>query len=134
MIIAIPYEHGEIDQHFGKTKFFKFYLVEDKKVTFVRVIPSDGEGHAAISSFLKQCQVDTIICGNIGAGALRAMELAHIDVYGGVEGNCDDSLLDFINGELKYNKDISCTVEGDSCCNSDCSSCSHDCYNDKSSN
>ena len=30
--IAVTYENGEVFQHFGHTKEFKFYTVEDKKI------------------------------------------------------------------------------------------------------
>ena len=107
MIVSIPYEHGQICQDFESAKYFKFYLVEeDKTVSFSRVVPNQAQGHAALSVWLKECQVDVIICGRIGDSYLRAMGLAQMDIYGGVEGECDEALLAFINGTLKFNKDI----------------------------
>lgn len=131
MIIAIPYSHGQIDPHFGHAKQFKFYLVEDDKITFVRVLDSNCEGHAAISSFLKQCQVDTVIITNIGAGAKRALELAHIDIYNSENDNCDESVLELIKGNLKLLEESNCDCheDGHNCgnCgeNGGCGGCCH---------
>ena len=37
--IAVTYENGEVFQHFGHTKEFKFYTVEDKKIVDSEIVP-----------------------------------------------------------------------------------------------
>ena len=43
MKIAVTYEEGKVFQHFGHTEHFKFYEVEDGKVTTSQVVDTDME-------------------------------------------------------------------------------------------
>lgn len=52
--------------------------------------------------------VDTLICGGIGGGAINALSNAGIKVYGGVSGDVDTAVNDFIAGKLEYNPDVHC--------------------------
>ena len=63
MKIAIPYENGMVFQHFGHTKQFKFYDVEDGTIVSSQVADMNGQGHGALSGFLAQAQVNILICG-----------------------------------------------------------------------
>ena len=48
MKIAVTYENGEIFQHFGHTKQFKVYEVENGVITKSKVMDSNGSGHQAL--------------------------------------------------------------------------------------
>ena len=50
--IAVTYENGEVFQHFGHTKEFKFYTVEDKKIVDSEIVPTMGSGHSMLADFL----------------------------------------------------------------------------------
>ena len=52
--------------------------------------------------------VDTLICGGIGGGAINSLSNAGIKVYGGVSGDADVAVNDFILGRLNYNPDANC--------------------------
>ena len=73
MKIAVTYENGQVFQHFGHCENFKIYNVEDGKVTDSQVVSAVGSGHGALAGFLKQRDVDTLICGGIGGGARTAL-------------------------------------------------------------
>ncbi|MGP1508540.1 MAG: DUF134 domain-containing protein [Sphaerochaeta sp.] len=109
MRIAVTYENGDIFQHFGHTENFKFYDVKDGKITSSRVVSAEGFGHGALAGFLKQCRVDSLICGGIGMGAQMALKEAGITLYGGVSGNADDAVLALVSGNLSYNPNASCS-------------------------
>ena len=64
MRIAVPYENGNIFQHFGRSEAFKFYDVADGAVTAAAVVSTNGSGHGALAGFLAQHGVDTLICGH----------------------------------------------------------------------
>ena len=53
MIIAVAYENGEILQHFGHTKQFKLYTVEDEKIVGEQVVSTSRSGHGALAGFDK---------------------------------------------------------------------------------
>ena len=69
MKIAVTYENGRVFQHFGHSKAFKIYEVENGAVQSSAVVPAGGAGHGALAGFLKERGVQALICGGIGAGA-----------------------------------------------------------------
>ncbi|MGN0363466.1 MAG: NifB/NifX family molybdenum-iron cluster-binding protein [Bilifractor sp.] len=109
MRIAVTYDNGNVFQHFGRTEQFKFYDVEDGKVTATQVTGTNGAGHGALAEFLKNNQVDTLICGGIGGGAQSAMQEAGIKIYGGVSGNTDEAVTKLLEGTLAYDPNVVCS-------------------------
>lgn len=108
MKIAVTYENGMVFGHFGHTAEFKIFEVVDGKVVSSEVVDTNGSGHGALAGFLMQRGVDTLICGGIGGGAINALSNAGIKVYGGVSGDVDTAVNDFILGRLNYNPDVHC--------------------------
>lgn len=108
MKIAVTYENGMVFGHFGHTAEFKIFDVVDGKIVSSEVVDTNGSGHGALAGFLMQRGVDTLICGGIGGGAINALSNAGIKVYGGVSGNVDTAVNDFIAGKLEYNPDVHC--------------------------
>lgn len=108
MKIAVTYENGMVFGHFGHTAEFKIYDVVDGNVVSSEVVDTNGSGHGALAGFLMQRGVDTLICGGIGGGAINALGNAGIKVYGGVSGDADVAVNDFISGKLEYNPDVHC--------------------------
>ena len=82
MKIAVPYENGTIFQHFGHTARFKLYEAVEGNIVREEVVDTMGSGHGALAGFLAAHQVDTLMCGGIGAGARQALESAGIQLYG----------------------------------------------------
>jgi len=124
MKIAITYENGKVFQHFGRTECFKVYDIENGKVTASEIIDTNGNGHGALAGFLKEHNVDTLICGGIGAGAKQALAEAEIKFYGGVSGDTDQVVNDLLEDKLIYNSDLECDHHGEhhggQCGNHDC--------------
>ncbi|MCR5175866.1 MAG: DUF134 domain-containing protein [Anaerovibrio sp.] len=112
MKLAVTYSNGQIFQHFGKTGEFKLYTIEDNKITSSEVISTNGEGHGALVGILKQQQVDTLICGGIGAGAQSALADAGITLYGGVQGSADEAVDALLAGKLSYDPAVHCDHHG----------------------
>ena len=109
MKIAVTYEAGLVFQHFGHTANFKIYDVENGQVTASRVVDTCGSGHGALAGFLQELGVDTLICGGIGGGARIALGEAGIAVLGGVHGDCDDVVSDFLAGQLNFDPNARCS-------------------------
>lgn len=100
MKIAVTYENGQVFQHFGHTEEFKIYTVEDGKVVSSEVIGTNGNGHEALAGFLADGDVEALICGGIGGGAMEALTDAGIEVMAGVSGDVDEAVEAFLGGEL----------------------------------
>ena len=90
MKVAVTYGEDEmVLQHFGHTERFKIYTVEDGKVLSGGVVDTAGAGHEALATFLAKQGVDTLICGGIGPGAVNALGMCGIRVFGGITGLAD---------------------------------------------
>ncbi len=108
MRIAVTYENGLIFQHFGHTKEFKVYDVEDGRVVSSQVVNTNGSGHGALAGVLSGLKADVLICGGIGGGAQMALAAANVRLYGGVSGEADRAVEAFLAGELDYDPHVRC--------------------------
>ena len=130
MKIAVTYDNGTVYQHFGHTKQFKIYTVEDNKVVSSETVDTGDSGHGALAGFLQQRGVDTLICGGIGGGAQAALAEANIRLIGGVQGNADEAVQAFLNGTLAFDPNVHCTHhdhgEGHSCGSHGCGGHCHE--------
>lgn len=102
MKIAVTYDNGNVFQHFGQTREFKIYDVKDKQIISKEIVSSGEYSHGALAGFLRQLSVDVLICGGLGLGAKNRIEAEGITLYGGVQGNCDQAVQDYLNGTLVY--------------------------------
>ena len=82
MKIAIPYENGQVFQHFGHSAQFKIYDTENGKILSSEIVSTNGQGHGALVGFLVQNGVNVVLCGGIGAGAQNALAQAGIQLFG----------------------------------------------------
>ena len=136
MRIAVTYENGMVFQHFGHTKQFKLYDVEDKKIVKSQIIDTFGQGHGALAAFLKQAGVDLLICGGIGGGAKTALSNAEIQLCGGVTGGTDEAVTAYLAGKLNYDENVHCShhEQEHSCGEHHCGEDKHGCAGNKGSN
>lgn len=113
MRLAIPYDNGQVFQHFGRSEQFKIYEVADGAIEATHMLENNGEGHGALVTLLHQEQVDVLICGGIGAGAQNALKEAGIRFYGGVQGEADKAAADFLADRLAYDPAVHCEHHGE---------------------
>ncbi len=113
MRIAIPYDNGQVFQHFGHTRRFKIYDVEGKTVQATSVVNTNGTGHGALADLLKKGEIAILICGGIGPGAQKGLSQAGIRWYGGVTGDADQAVEDFLYDKLNYNPAATCNHHGE---------------------
>ncbi|MFV0517857.1 MAG: P-loop NTPase [Aminipila sp.] len=111
--IAVPYEDDDVFQHFGHAKKFKIYDVEGGKVINSEIVCPDCSGHGAISAFLADKNVNVVICGGIGGGAMSALSESGIKVLAGVCGNANEQIDLYLKGELESTADVTCTSHED---------------------
>ena len=108
MIIAVTYENGQVFQHFGHTQQFKIYDIQDSRVVSFKIVDTNGSGHGALATFLKDLGVEVLICGGIGGGAQNALNEAGIKFFGGVLGSADQAVVAYVCGKLNYNPNAKC--------------------------
>ena len=65
MRLAVPFDHGQIYGHFGRTAQFKLYDVTDGRIVSTAIVDTMGNGHGALTGFLKAYAVDALICGAV---------------------------------------------------------------------
>lgn len=136
MKIAVSYEDGNIFQHFGHSKMFKIYEIDGQNIVDTKIIEAQGSGHSALATMLDDINVDALICGGIGNGAMDALVQIGIEVCSGVSGDADEAVAEYLNGSLEsqgVNCDHHNNGEEHSCghCGSDeedcgCGSCGDD--------
>lgn len=108
MRVAVTYENGMIFQHFGHTVQFKVYDIENDEVKASEIVDTNGSGHGALAEFLTVMKVDVLISGGIGGGAQNALAAAGIQLYGGVSGDADQAVADYLAGSLQFNPNVHC--------------------------
>ena len=107
--IAVTYENGEVFQHFGHTKEFKFYTVEDGKIVDTQIVPTMGSGHSLLADFLLLNGATVLICGGIGGGAQVALRGFGIKIHGGVQGDADAAVEALLAGTLQASDAPNCS-------------------------
>jgi Uncharacterized conserved protein len=113
MKVAVTYENGQIFQHFGHTEQFKVYDVENGSVKATTILETGANGHCGLGGFLKECDVDVLICGGIGGGARQALAAAGIELYGGVVGDADRAVEALLARKLVFDPDACCNHHGE---------------------
>lgn len=119
MKIAITCENGSVFQHFGHTPGFAVFEIENGKITAFKMLSSGGSGHGALATLLALEQVEVLICGGIGGGAINALGSAGIEVIGGAEGDVRQVAEAFAAGTLQVRQDFHCNHhhhDGDHTC------------------
>jgi len=109
MKIAVTYENGNIFEHFGHTKQFKVYEVEENIVVYSEVIQTNGSGHGALAGLLSSLNINVLICGGIGGGAQIALTDAGINFFAGVHGNADKAVQEYLENTLVYDPNAKCS-------------------------
>ena len=115
MRIAVTYENESVFQHFGKTSQFKLYDIENNEIKESQVVGTEGLGHGALAILLSNMNVDVLICGGIGRGAIMALSGSNINVVGGVTGDCDAAVKAYLAGTLTPDAEATCGCSHDNC-------------------
>lgn len=110
--IAITTENEQVFQHFGMTKFFTIYEVEDGKVISKKLYDASHSGHEALAYLLRDEGVSTLICGGIGGGAKQALQMAGVELVAGVQGNVDEVIAGYLSGKIQHDPSVHCDHHG----------------------
>ncbi|MBS1371444.1 MAG: DUF134 domain-containing protein [Lentisphaeria bacterium] len=108
MIIAVTCENDNVFQHFGRTPAFALFTVEGNRLTGRVDVPTGENGHGALAGFLKERNVDVLICGGIGGGARQALADCGIKLVGGVRGDVTEAVGKYVAGTLEADPEFTC--------------------------
>ncbi len=127
MKIAVTCENNCVFQHFGHTPEFAVFETLPGKIISECRLATGENGHGALATLLASENIDLLICGGIGGGAINALTKAGIEVVGGASGNVREVAEAFVNGSLQVRSDFHCNHhhnddEGHSCGNHSCGS------------
>lgn len=108
MIIAVTCDKGLVFQHFGHTPEFAIFAANGKQIESERFIECGESGHGALAGLLAAENVDVLICGGIGGGAISALTTAGIKIVGGATGNVRGVVGAYLAGTLNVNANFRC--------------------------
>ena len=108
MKIAVTCENNQVFQHFGHTPGFAVFEIADGKVVSEKMLSSGNSGHGALATLLALEQIEVLICGGIGGGAINALGNAGIKVVGGAAGDVREVAEAFVAGTLQVRENFHC--------------------------
>ena len=122
--VAIPYDEGSINGHFGQSAKFKLYSVAGGAIASTEIVEAQAVGHDELGLWLLKQGVNVVVCGNIGPGSQGALAAAGIFVFAGNEGSADEAVARLVAGELAPSRGANCNCghHGGGCSRS-CSGC-----------
>jgi len=100
MKIATTFKDGQISDHFGRTESFKIYEIEDNKIINSYIIGNDGLSHGSLVSLLVKENVNVLLCGTIGTGAINILNDNNIKCVPGTFGNSDNVINNYLAGNI----------------------------------
>lgn len=106
MRIAIAKEGTKVSGHFGHCEGFEIYDLESGKVESNKFLPNPGHQPGFLPKFLSEQKTDLIIAGGMGGSAQNLFKEQNIDVIVGAQGNVEDVINQYINGELTSTKSV----------------------------
>lgn len=89
MRIAVPYNDGQVYDHYGSAEAFKIYDTQDGKIVSGEVVPTAGRGHFYMVQFLINHEVKEVLCQSMGKPAQATLEIAGIGFTTGASGDAD---------------------------------------------
>ncbi|MCR5487691.1 MAG: dinitrogenase iron-molybdenum cofactor biosynthesis protein [Lachnospiraceae bacterium] len=101
--VALSYEDGHVSESFGNAKEFRLYDIEYGKIIRQQSVKVSQDWYQSIAEYLVGQETDVVICGQIGRGARSTFAGAGVKVYGGVTGDADKTMKDFLDGSLVFN-------------------------------
>lgn len=124
MKLAVAFDNGRVAEHFGRCDSFMLYTAEGEALHGEHITMQSTD-HEVVAAELWAKDVDVVICGGIGEGALRALEEQHLLVCANAEGGAEDAARAFLRGELELTFSPSCGDEGG--CGGGCAGCGGGC-------
>jgi len=106
MKLAISSDLGKVSKHFGRCPEFTIIEIEKDNIKTKKTIQNPGHMTGFLPKFLKEQGVSCVIAGGAGFKAQELFEQFGIKLITGIQGDIDEVVNRFINGNLKQEKDL----------------------------
>ena len=100
MKIAVACMGEEVSMHFGHSEVFRVFEGTKDSFQETEIIHSPGHGKGSLPELLIQEEVEVLITGGLGEGAIKKLEAGSIEVVRGVEGAPDEAVHEYLLGNL----------------------------------
>lgn len=100
MKIAVTTENEQVFQHFGQCQVFAIYTLETGEIQNKVFLDASQSGHSALAGLLSSLEIEVLICGGIGGGAIKMLEAKGIKVISGIEASTDAAVTAYLSGQL----------------------------------
>jgi len=100
MKIAVASEKNMVTEHFGHCENFNIFNIEDNKIIKEESIPNPGHRPGFLPKFLAEQEVNVIMSGGMGQGAVDLFSEHKIEVITGVTGDAKKAVLEYLKGKL----------------------------------
>lgn len=107
MKIAIPYDNGQVNPHFGKSREFIIFETDGGKITGKKIVSTQDlcHNHDGLAGLLKDEGVKVVITGGIGNSMVVALQHLGFTIVTGASGDASTVAEDYANGKL-VTKDV----------------------------
>ncbi|MEF9971400.1 MAG: NifB/NifX family molybdenum-iron cluster-binding protein [Oscillospiraceae bacterium] len=100
MRIAIASDGKNVTEHFGHCACFLIYDIENGKIAKETITPNPGHKPGFLPNFLADRDVNVIISGGMGGGAVDIFNERKVEVIVGASGEAKAAVEKYLNGEL----------------------------------
>lgn len=104
MKIAVPvHSNNMIDNHFGHCKYYKIFSISDENKIIGELIHPSTEGcgcKSNIASELAEENVNIMLAGGIGRGAVNKLNSFNIEVIRNCQGDVNKLVERYLAGEV----------------------------------
>lgn len=100
MKIAVTYYNGLISKHLGSTEQYKIYETDGSKILNQDILETKDINPEELTGLLESIEADVLICGMVGDAIKEIFEDAGICLCSGIEGEADEMVGRYLNGEL----------------------------------
>ena len=106
MKIAISTDLGKVSEHFGRCPEFTIIEIEENKIKSKKIIKNPGHATGFLPKFFKEQGVSCIIAGGAGFRAQELFNQFDIKLITGIQGEIDEVIKSYIQGNLKQGEDF----------------------------
>ena len=101
MKIAVASENGMVTEHFGHCREFIIFDTEDNKIVKSEAVANPGHRPGFLPNFLADRDVNVIISGGMGGGAVEIFNGRNVEVVVGASGDAKAAVEAYLQGSLK---------------------------------
>lgn len=117
MKIAVAADGAQVSGHFGHCPGFLFYTIEDGKIIAKERAENPGHSCQGLPQYLKDQGVSLVLCGGMGAGAMKNLRAQGVEAITGASGQADGAVLTYLQKGM-VSKGVTCVHEEGHACGS----------------